>query len=127
MDVVVTVVTQQEVDRLKQRMTDLNVRGTMAPGHLVFSVIDFIQHARTDTPTYGEATWFFRCLEERWGEEFTRHVFMIKLPRGNSTYRTPTMTLKGLHTLLPLLGDKVEPEFRRIFEEVYHTRVRSEE
>ena len=127
MDAVVTVVTKQEVDRLKQRMADLNVRGTMAPGHLVFSVIDFIQRARTDTPTYGDATRFFRCLEERWGEDFTRHVFMVKLPRGNSTYRTPTMTLKGLHTLLPLLGDKVEPEFRRIFEEVYHTIVRSEE
>lgn len=127
MDAVVTVVTQQEVDRLKQRMADLNVHGTMAPGHLVFSVIDFIQRARTDTPTYGDATRFFRCLEERWGEDFTRHVFMIKLPRGNSTHRTPTMTLGGLHTLLPLLGDKVEPEFRRIFEEVYHTIVRSEE
>ena len=116
---VVTVVTQQEVDRLKQRMSDLNVRGTMALGHLVFSVIDFIQHARTDIPTYGEATRFFRCLEERWGEDFTRHVFMVKLSRGNSTYRTPTMTLKGLQTLLPLLGNKVEPEFRRIFEEIY--------
>ena len=127
MDFVVTVVTQQEIDRLKQRMADLNVRGTMAPGYLVFSVIDFIQHARTDTPTYADATCLFRYLKDRLGEDFTRNVFMIKLPRGNSTYRTPTMTLKGLHTLLPLLGDKVEPEFRRIFEEVYHTRVRSEE
>ena len=127
MDAVVTVVTQEAVDRLKQRMADLNVRGTMAPGHLVFSVIDFIQHARTDTPTYADATCFFRCLEERWGEDFTRHVFMVKLPRSNSTYRTPTMTLGGLHTLLPLLGGKVQPEFRRIFEEVYHTIVRSEE
>ena len=127
MDVVVTIVTQQEVDRLKQRMADLNVRGTMAPGHLVFSVIDFIQHARTDTPTYEDATCLFHYLKDRLGEDFTRHVFMVKLPRGNSRYRTPTMTLKGLHTLLPLLGDKVEPEFRRIFEEVYHTRVRSDE
>ena len=116
MDAVVTVVTKQEVDRLKQRMADLNVRGTMAPGHLVFSVSDFIQHARTDTPTHGDATCFFRCLEERWGEDFTRHVFMVKLPRGNSEERTPTMTLRGLRTLLPLLGDKVQPEFRRIFE-----------
>ena len=116
MTAVVTVVTQQVVDGLKQRMADLNVRGTMAPGHLVFSVIDFIQHARTDTPTYGDATCLFRYLKNRLGEDFTRHVFMIKLPRGNSTYRTPTMTLRGLHTLLPLLGDKVEPEFRRIFE-----------
>ena len=116
MAAVVTVVTQQVVDGLKQLMADLNVRGTMAPGHLVFSVIDFIQHARTDTPTYGDATCLFRYLKNRLGEDFTRHVFMIKLPRGNSTYRTPTMTLKGLHTLLPLLGDKVEPEFRRIFE-----------
>ena len=122
------------MDVAQQRMTDLKVRGTMIGpntrypnGYLVFSVIDFIQHARTDTPTYADATCLFRYLKDRLGEDFTRHVFMIKLPRGNSTYRTPTMTLKGLHTLLPLLGDKVEPEFRRIFEEVYHTRVRSEE
>ena len=118
MAAVVTVVTQQVVDGLKQRMADLNVRGTMAPGHLVFSVIDFIQHARTDTPTYWDATCLFRYLKNRLGEDFTRHVFMIKLPRGNSTYRTPTMTLKGLHTLLPLLGDKVEPEFRRAFQDI---------
>ncbi len=115
MAAVVTVVTQQEVDRLKQRMADLNVRGTMAPGHLVFSVIDFLQHARTDTPTYGDAQCLFRHLKDRWGEDFTRHVLMVSLPRGNSTYTTPTMTLKTLHTLLPLLGDKVEPEFRRSF------------
>jgi hypothetical protein len=113
-----TVVTEEVVDGLKQRMAGLNVRGTMAPGHLVFSLIDFIQHARTDTPTYADATDFFRCLEERWGEDFTRHVFMVELPRGNSTYRTPTMTLGGLHTLLPLFGGKVHPEFRRTFEEI---------
>ena len=71
-----TVVPQHVVHRLKQRMAGLHVRGTMAPGHLVFSVIDFIQHARTDTPTYDHATCFFRRLEERWGEDFTRHVFM---------------------------------------------------
>ena len=119
---VVTVVTQQAVDRLRQRMAGLHVRGTMAPGHLVFSVIDFLQQARTDTPTYGEATCFFRCLEERWGEDFTRHVFMVKLPAeertADSEERTPAMTLRGLHTLLPLLGDKVQPEFRRAFEEI---------
>jgi hypothetical protein len=119
MAAVVTVVTQQVVDGLKQRMTGLNVRGTMAPGHLVFSVIDFIQQARTDTPTYGDATCLFRGLEDRWGEDFTRHVFMVKLPRGNCSYRTPTMTLCGLHTLLPLLGDNVQPEFRRTIEEIY--------
>jgi hypothetical protein len=116
MAAVVHVVTQQVVDGLKQRMADLNVRGTMAPGHLVFSVIDFLQHARTDTPTYGHAQCLFRHLKDCWGEDFTRHIFMVKLPRGNSTYHTPTMTLKTLHTLLPLLGDKVESEFRRIFE-----------
>lgn len=126
MAAVVTIVTEQEVDRLKQRMADLNVRGTMAPGHLVFSVIDFLQHARTDTPTYGDATCLFRYLKDRWGEDFTRHVFMIKLPRGNSTYSTPTMTLGGLHTLLPLLGDKVEPEFRRIFDGIITGIVREE-
>ena len=76
---VVTVVTQQMADELKQRMSDLNVRGTMAPGHLVFSVIDFIQHARTDTPTYADATCLFRLLKDRLGEDFTRHVFGIWL------------------------------------------------
>ena len=114
----VTVVSQQVVHRLKQRMAGLNVRGTMAPGHLVFSVIDFLQQARTDCPTYDHATCFFRRLEERWGEDFTRHVFMLKLRRDDTDY-TPTMTLKGLHTLLPLLGDKVQPEFRRSFEEIF--------
>ena len=41
---------------------------------------------------------------------------MMKLPRGNSTYRTQTMTLRGLQLLLMLMGDKAEPEFRRVFE-----------
>jgi len=29
------------------------------------------------------------------------------------------MTLHALHTLLPLLGANVQPEFRRTFEEIY--------
>ena len=113
---VVTVVTQQMADELKQRMSDLNVRGTYCPaGYLVFSVIDFIQHARINTPTYEAATCWFRNLIIR--HEAVRHeVVMIKLPRGNSTYRTETMTLRGLQMLMMLMGDKVEPEFRRIFE-----------
>ena len=116
MAAVVTVVMPQVIDGLKQRMAGLHVRGTMAPGHLVFSVIDFLQHALPGThPTYEEATCLFHGLEERWGEDFTRHVFMVKL-RRKDTVHTSTMTLKGLHTLLPLLGDKVEPEFRRSFE-----------
>ena len=118
MDVVVTVVTQQEVDRLKQRMADLKVRGTYCPaGYLVFSVIDFIQHARINTPTYEAATCWFRGLIIR--HEAVRHeVVMMKLPRGNSTYRTPSTTLRGLQTLLMLMGTKVEPEFRRVFEDI---------
>ncbi len=119
MAAVVTVVTQQVVDGLKQRMAGLNVRGTMAPGHLVFSVIDFLQQARSDVPTYADATCLFRGLEQRWGEDFTRHVFMVKLPRDRNSQRTPVMSLHALHTLLPLLGDKVQPEFRRTFEEIY--------
>jgi len=94
----------------------------------VFSVIDFLQQALPGThPTYEEATCLFHGLEERWGEDFTRHVFTVKLKRGEKEERTPTMTLKALHMLLPLLGKNVQPEFRRIFEEVYHTQVRSEE
>ena len=113
---VVTVVTQQMADELKQRMADLNVRGTYCPaGYLVFSVIDFIQHARINTPTYEAATCWFRGLIIR--HEAVRHeVVMMKLPRGNSTYRTETMTLRGLEMLMMLMGDKVEPEFRRNFE-----------
>jgi hypothetical protein len=45
-------------------------------------------------------------------------VIMVKL-RRNCTDDTPTMTLHALHTLLPLLGDKVHPHFRRTFEEIY--------
>jgi hypothetical protein len=113
----VSVVMPQVIDGLKQRMAGLHVRGTMAPGHLVFSVIDFLQQALPGThPTYEEATCLFHGLEERWGEDFTRHVFMVKLRRGNCSERTPTMTLKCLHMLLPLLGASVQPEFRRIFE-----------
>jgi hypothetical protein len=103
---------------LIQRMADLKVRGTTAAaGYLVFSVIDFIQHARTDTPTYGDATCWFLDLISR--HEAVRHeVVMMKLPRGNSTYRTQTMTLRGLQLLLMLMGDKVEPEFERAFQDI---------
>jgi hypothetical protein len=126
MAAVVTVVTQQVVDGLKHRMADLNVRGTMAPGYLVFSVIDFLQHALNGThPTYADATCLFHGLEERWGEDFTRHVFMVKL-RRNCKEDTPTMTLSGLHMLLPLLGSKVRPEFSRIFEGIIAGIVREE-
>ncbi len=119
MAAVVTVVMPQVIDGLKQRMAGLHVRGTMAPGHLVFSVIDFLQQALPGThPTYEEATCLFHGLEERWGEDFTRHVFMVKLPRGESTYRTPTMTLRQLDLLLLSLGDKVHPDFRRSFEAI---------
>ena len=41
---------------------------------------------------------------------------MISLPRGNSTYQTPAMTLRHLQLLMMSLGNKVEPEFRRSFE-----------
>ena len=101
---------------LIQRMADLKVRGTTAAaGYLVFSVIDFIQHARINTPTYEAATCWFRDLIIR--HEAVRHeVVMMKLPRGNSTYRTQTMTLRGLQLLLMLMGDKAEPEFRLVFE-----------
>jgi hypothetical protein len=113
----VTVVTQQVVDGLKQRMADLNVRGTMAPGHLVFSVIDFLQHARTDTPTSADAISLFHYLENHHKEDVRGHVLMISTPRdNNSTYHSPTMTIRSLQRLLCLLGDKVDPDFRRIFE-----------
>ena len=115
---VVTVVTQQMADELKQRMSDLNVRGTYCPaGYLVFSVIDFIQHARINTPTYEAATCWYRDLIIR--HEAVRHeVVRMKLPRGNSTYQTQTMTLRGLQMLLMLMGDKAEPEFERAFQDI---------
>ena len=103
------------MSEVMQRMADLKVRGTTAAaGYLVFSVIDFIQHARINTPTYEAATLWFRDLMADKSPE----VVMIKLPRGNSTYRTPSTTLRGLQTLLMLMGTKVEPEFRRVFEDI---------
>ena len=106
-----------DMAELMQRMADLKVRGTICrAGYLVFSVIDFIQHARTDTPTYGDATCLFRYLKNRHGEDFSGHVLMISLTRGNSTYQTPAMTLRHLQLLMMSLGNKVEPEFRRSFE-----------
>ncbi len=114
----VSVVKTHVIDGLRQRMAELKVRGSMAPGHLVFSVIDFLQQALPGThPTYEEATCLFHGLSQRWGEDFTRHVFMVKL-RRKDTDHTPTMTLHALHWLLPLLGKNVQPEFRRTFEEI---------
>ena len=108
------------MDELMQRMADLKVRGTTtAAGYLVFSVIDFIQHARINTPTYQAATHRFRDLmadKSPAREHVRQQLRMIKLPRGNSTHRTPSTTLRGLQTLLMLMGTKVEPEFRRVFE-----------
>jgi hypothetical protein len=119
-----TVAQQHMADELKQRMADLKVRGTMIGpntrypnGYLVFSVIDFIQHARTDTPTSADAISLFHYLENRHKEDVRGHVLMISTPRdNNSTYHSPTMTIRSLQRLLCLLGDKVHPEFRRIFE-----------
>ena len=114
---------------LIQRMADLNVRGTTCrAGVLVFSVIDFVQHARTDTPTYGHATCLFRWLRNRHDESLRHDVNYMKLPRGNSAYHTPTMTLRKLQMLLRLLTDNgdddeaqadfVHPDFRRSFEAI---------
>ena len=99
-------------------MADLKVRGTTCrAGYLVFSVIDFIQHARINTPTYEAATCWFRGLIIR-HEAVRNEVVMIRLPRGNSTYRTQTMTLRGLQMLLMLMGNSVEPEFERAFQDI---------
>lgn len=116
--------TQADMAELMQRMADLKVRGTTtAAGRCMFSVIDFIQHARINTPTYRAATRRFRDIKAKMAEdkspyaEYFRHdVYMIKLPRGDSTYRTPSMGLMGLQRLLIFLHDYVEPQFRRVFE-----------
>ncbi len=100
-------------------MAGLKVRGTTAAaGYLVFSVIDFIQGARKDTATYVAATLWFRGLRERaaYAEHITGHVVMVRLARGDCTYRTEVMSLRGLQMLLLMMGSHVEPEFRRIFE-----------
>jgi hypothetical protein len=114
-------VTQQMADELRQRMTDLNVRGTYCgAGILVFSVIDFIQHARPDTQTPADAACLFRWIRKRHGEDFRGHVGMESLPRdGSKAYQTPVMNIRQLQLLLDLLGDNVQPEFRRTFEEIY--------
>ena len=112
--------TQADMAEVMQRMADLKVRGTTAAaGYLVFSVIDFIQHARINTPTYEAATHRFRAMDQLTDEEIRRpHIVMIKLPRGNSTYQTPCMSLVGLQLLFMWLHNKVEPEFRRVFEDI---------
>jgi hypothetical protein len=103
---------------LIQRMADLKVRGTTCrAGYLVFSVIDFIQHARINTPTYETATRWFRAMDQRTYEEVMRpHIVTIKLPRGNSTYQTPCMSLVGLRMLFMCLHNEVEPEFEHAFQ-----------
>jgi hypothetical protein len=109
--------TQVDMADLIHRMADLKVRGTTCrAGYLVFSVIDFVQQAHVDAATYEAATWAYRDLVHRHHEAVGRDVVMIQLARGGGTYRTEAMRLRGLHMLLTLLGDKVEPEFRRIFE-----------
>jgi hypothetical protein len=121
------VAQQQMADDLKHRMADLNVRGTtIGPnilypnGFQVFSVLDFIQHARTDVLDRDDAVSLFHYLENRHKEDFRGHVLMISTPRDNtSTYHSPTMGIRSLLRLLSLLGDKVEPDFRRDFEQIY--------
>ena len=105
---------------LMQRMADLKVRGTTtAAGYLVFSVIDFIQHVRINTPTYEAATHRFRAMDQSTYEESMRpHIVMIKLPRGNSSYQTPCMSLVGLQMLFMWLHNKVQPEFHRAFQDI---------
>jgi hypothetical protein len=41
---------------------------------------------------------------------------MVRLARGDCTYRTEAMNLRGLQMLLLMMGSHVEPEFLLIFE-----------
>ena len=105
---------------LLERMAGLQVRGAPCrAGYLVFSVIDFVQQARINTPSYEAATLAFRGLAHRHPEAVGREVLMIPLARGGGTYRTQAMRLHGLQMLLTLLGDKVEPEFERVFQAIF--------
>ena len=102
------------------RMADLQVRGALCrAGYLVFSVIDFVQQARRNTPSYEAATLAFRDLAHRHHEAVGREVLMIQMARDGGTYRTEAMRLRGLQMLLTLLGDDVEPEFARAFQGVF--------
>ena len=102
---------------LVQSMGELEVRGTTtAAGYLVFSVIDFVQRARIDTPTYEEATRSFSDLRRRHNEVVRHEVVMVTMVKDGGTYRTETMKLRGLQRLLMMLVDKVEPEFERTFQ-----------
>ena len=102
------------------RMADLHVRGAPCrAGYLVFSVIDFVQQARRNTPSYEAATLAFRGLALRHPEAVGREVLMIPLARGGGTYRTQAMRMHGLQMLLRLLGDDVEPEFERAFQAIF--------
>ncbi len=107
------------MEEVMGRMTGLKVRGkTAAAGYLVFSVIDFVQGARQDTSTYAAATLWWRGLRESaaYAEHLQGHVVMVRLARGDCTYRTEAMSLRGLHLLLLVMGRHVEPEFRCSFE-----------
>ncbi len=107
------------MEEVMGRMAGLKVRGTTAAaGYLVFSVINFVQGARQDTATYAAATLWWRGLRESaaYAEHLKGHVVMVRLARGDCTYRTEAMSLRGLQTLLLVMGSHVEPEFRREFE-----------
>ena len=114
------------VDRVLERMAGLAVRGALTERGqrmVVFSVVDFVVRARKGTPTYGEASQWWRGLRGREAyEEHLKHdVVYVELARveGEKRYPTACMNLLGLRRLLTYLHSEAEPAFRRAFLDVY--------
>ncbi len=111
------------VERVLDRMAGLAVRGALTERGqrmVVFSVVDFVVKARTDTPTYGEAARWWRGLRgnKSYEEQLWHDVVYVELARGEKSYPTVCMNLLGLERLLTYLHEAAEPEFRRAFMEV---------
>jgi hypothetical protein len=108
------------VDRVLARMAGLAVRGALTERGqrmVVFSVVDFLVRARKGTPTYGEASCWFRGLRgnKDYEDQLRYDVVYVELARGGKSYPTACMNLLGLRRLLTCLHSEAEPEFRRAF------------
>ncbi len=108
------------VERVLERMAGLAVRGALTERGqrmVVFSVVDFLVRARKGTPTYGEASCWFRGLRgnKDYEDQLRYDVVYVELARGGKSYPTACMNLLGLRRLLTCLHEEAEPEFRRAF------------
>ena len=79
-----------------------------------WSVFDFINATcgKPEADTYGRKT-FYNLIQEgsKYKAEVEKLFLNLKFP-GRGQRDTPCMTLKGLQTLLTMLGGKVAAEYR---------------